>query len=425
MQGKHPPPGPVAVLGAGVVGCATAFALSRAGVPVTVFDALPGPGQATSFANGAQLSYAFVEPLATPAALRKVPVWLLDPASPLRLRLRADPAQWRWLAAFTWACRQPQVEATTRELLALSEASRTVLARWLADVPGLAHAFAHRTNGKLVLHASAKGLAAAARQVAFQQGLGGEQAIWQPAQCVAHDPALAPLMQHMAGGVWTPGEAVGDAHAFCVALAERLPALGARLHWGTPVARLLTQASGWRLQGHGGAALGHFAQVVVCAASGASALLRPLGLRVPIEPIKGYSITLPVVNPAAAPTVSVTDTRQKVVYAPLAGPGGAPQLRVAGMAEIVGHDTRVDEGRIRQLLAATRAAFPGACVASAEQALAQCQPWAGLRPATPTGLPLIGPTPHAGLWLNTGHGSLGFTLACGSAERVARAMISQ
>jgi D-amino-acid dehydrogenase len=404
-----------------VVGCATAFALARRGVPVAVFDVLPGPGQATSFANGAQLSYAFVEPLATPAALRKVPLWLIDPASPLRLRLRADPTQWRWLAAFTLACRQPQVEATTRQLLALSAASRATLAEWMAEDPTLAPAFAHRTNGKLVLHATAKGLAAAARQVAFQQGLGGEQAIWQPRQCVAHDAALAPLVQHMAGGVWTPGEAVGDAHAFCVALVARLRALGAALHFGTPVQQLRKHASGWRLHGQGGTKLGHFAQVVVCTANGTAALLRPLGVRVPMEPIKGYSITVPVVNPAAAPTVSVTDTRHKVVFAPLANAQGRPQLRVAGMAEIVGHNTRIDEGRIRQLLAATEAAFPGACNTCA---VADSQPWAGLRPATPTGLPLIGPTAHPGLWLNTGHGSLGFTLACGSAQHLAQQLLA-
>jgi D-amino-acid dehydrogenase len=386
-----------------------------------VFDALPGPGQATSFANGAQLSYAFVEPLATPAALRKVPVWLLDPASPLRLRLRADPAQWRWLAAFTWACRQRQVEATTRELLALSEASRTVLARWLADVPGLAQAFAHRTNGKLVLHATARSLAAAARQVAFQQGLGVEQALWGPEVCVAHDPALAPLMQHMAGAVWTPGEAVGDAHAFCVALVAQLRTAGAALHFGTPVHGLQPVRGGWRLVGPNGHELGHFNQVVVCAANGAAPLLRPLGVPVPIEPIKGYSITLDVVNPAAAPRVSVTDTRHKVVYAPLQGPQGQLQLRVAGMAEIVGQDTRIDEGRIRQLAAAAYQAFPWACDASPNAPL---RPWAGLRPATPKGTPLLGPTARPGLWLNTGHGSLGFTLACGSAQWLARALLA-
>jgi D-amino-acid dehydrogenase len=429
MQHTSPIRPRVAVIGAGIVGCATAWSLAQRGAAVTLIDANPGPGEATSLANGAQLSYSYVEPLATPAALRKVPRWLLDPASPLRLRLRADPAQWRWLLRFTLACHQRQVERTTAQLLRLSFESREVLSRWLADAT-LGPAVRHAVNGKLVLFDSPAALAAASQQVAFQAKHGCAQQVWSVAQCVQHDPALASLARHMVGGVWTADEAVGDAHTLSQQLASRVALAGHSVRLGTRVEALrlfessrrrgqALRETGWEVKAsQGGRPLApeRFDHVVLCTANETARLTRPLGIKVPIEPIKGYSVTLDVVNPAAAPKVSVTDTRRKVVFAPLTDEQGRVQLRVAGMAELVGHDTRVDEGRIRQLVQATEEAFPGACDTSAA---ADWRPWAGLRPATPTGLPLIGRTPMAGLWLNTGHGSLGFTLAGGSAERLA------
>jgi D-amino-acid dehydrogenase len=211
--------------------------------------------------------------------------------------------------------------------------------------------------------------------------------------------------------VWTPSEEVADPHALAEALVARLHARGAQLRFGAPVVGLLRRNGRvLGVQTTAGEVLAE--QVVLCAGHASRRLARPLGLSLPIEPIKGYSVTLAIRQPALAPRVSITDARRKVVYAPL-----GDTLRVAGMAELVGEDTTLDARRVASLVESAQQTFPGACDAS------DVRPWAGLRPATPGGVPLIGPSRIDGLWLNTGHGSLGLTLACGSAQRIAEAVL--
>lgn len=407
----------VLVIGAGVVGCACAYALQRAGAQVTVVDAAGGPGTGASFANGGQLSYSYVEPLATPTALRNAPRWLLDANSPLRLKLRAEPAQWRWLAAFAAACTTARAQRTTRALLELAAASRAALHAWQHEEAqrGTPLEFAHARNGKLVLQATAAAFDAAARQCRLQQALGCEQTLLDRDGCVAREPALAACAQRYVGGVWTPSEEVGDAHALTLALAQRLAARGARLLFKTPVLDLPRDGARGRLRGAlTSQGLIEAEHVVLCAGHASAALVRRLGIALPIEPIKGYSITVAVTDPSRAPRASITDAGRKIVYAPLGG-----QLRVAGMAELVGDDTAPDPRRIEAMVRAVDDTFPGACD------LNDVWPWAGLRPATPDGRPRIGPTAVPGLWLNTGHGPLGLTLACGSAQRLAGAILGQ
>jgi len=388
------------IVGAGIVGCATAYALARDGWQVTLVDALPAVGQGASLANGAQLSYSYVEPLATPAALRALPGWLLSPSSPLRWRPRPDLQHLRWLAAFVGACRSAEVRRTTEALLALSFASRDTLHAWLRELPG---ALQHARPGKLVIHRDARKRAAVQRQLAWQRELGCRQRLVGADECIALEPALAGVRGDIAFGVWTEDEEVIDAALLSQALAS---ASGATVRLGQ---RALGFEHGKALLlEHGRIEADHF---IVTAGAASAALLRPLGIALPIEPIKGYSVTLPIVRSDAAPRASITDQARKIVFARL-----GKQLRVAGFAELTGFDLGIDDARIASLVAAARETFPGACD------FAQPQPWAGLRPATPSSRPLIGATGVPNLWVNTGHGALGLTLAAGSAALLARLM---
>jgi D-amino-acid dehydrogenase len=460
--GAHPT---AAVVGAGIVGAATAYALARDGWSVTLIDGHASPGQGESRANGAQLSYSYVEPLATPDALRALPGWLLSADSPLRWRPRPEAAHLRWLAAFVAACRWSQVRRTTGALLSLSGLSRETLNRWLADQPGLGEQGLHARPGKLVVYRKAAAKAGVERQLAWQRELGCEQRLVEADECIALEPALAaggggPI----AFGVWTASEEVIDAARLAQGLSE---ASGAELRFDTTVRAIERRGSaGLRLYlagrpagqragragsawqpAEGTALVGQLAagsgltqplaggaivagpeadgaepsgdvievdQLVIAAGPATEALLRPWGWAPPIEPIRGYSVTLPIIESAAAPRASVTDQGRKLVYARL----GA-RLRVAGFAELCGPERRVDPRRIEALCQAVRETFRGAC------RFDDPQPWVGLRPATPSGRPLVGATRWPGVWLNAGHGALGLTLACGSAALLASVMSGQ
>ena len=396
------------VVGGGVVGCATAYLLARAGHQVTLLEALDAPGQVTSLANGAQLSYSYVEPLATPGTLAKVPSMLLDPASPLRLRLTGECAQISWGLRFMQACRQSQVEVATRALLGLSFLSRDELEQATASEQ-LDYDYA--CPGKLVVYPTAEGLDGARRQVIFQAALGCEQAVIDTEACLAREPALMPYRDHIAGGVWTPSEAVGDAARLSWALLAAAGRYGASVRFGARVRGF--KRSGARvtaLQLEGGEDVPTPGTVVLAPGNDAAGLGSRLGLRLPIYPIKGYSVTLPIINAARAPRVSVTDLRRKTVYAPL-----RHSLRVAGFAELVGPDRRIEVDKIRRLIDATEDIFPGACDLTADPAA-----WAGQRPSTPTSMPIVGLTPISNVLINVGHGSLGLTLAMGSARLIER-----
>lgn len=400
-------PGHALVIGAGIVGLGTAWSLLHDGWQVTVVDA-GQPGDGASGGNGAQLSYSYVQPLADPGVWAQLPKLLLSRDSPLRLRPQLDPAQWAWLMSFMMACRTSVSRESTRELLALASHSREVFDR-MRQEEQLDCDFT--ASGKLVLYPDAAGLASARRQVELQAALGGaEQRIVSPAECADIEPALAHYSDRIAGGVHTPSECAVDCGQLCMTLHQRLQASGVEFLLGQPVL-------GWRRERRRVVAVrlasGEVqADVFVLAAgTGSAALARGLGLRLPVYPLKGYSITVPVDASAApsAPHVSVTDLARKVVFARL-----GDRLRVAGMAELVGENRQIDQARIESLKATTRDVFPQMVLTG------DLQPWSGLRPATPRGLPLIGRADGGpdNLWLNAGHGALGLTLAMGSAERL-------
>lgn len=399
-----------------MVGMTTAWRLAHDGHEVTVLERHDGPGEETSFANGGQLSYSYVAPLAGPGVLSKVPGWLLDRDSPMRFRPTADPAQWRWLLAFVRACNAATSEATTRKLLRLAFYSRDLMQAFVqrpeAREEGGGFDFARR--GKLIVHRDAAAYESACRLLDYQASLGCEQQAMDRDATVALEPALGGIRHDIAGAIYTPSEEVGDCHRFCLSLAHLLQGKGAvTMRFGTRVTGLVQ--SGDRVTGvktDEGEVRAD--AVIVAGGIGSVPLLRPLGVRPMLWPLKGYSITVPIVDGAHAPHISVTDFANKIVYARIGN-----TLRVAGMADLVRGGVTIDRERAQTLVTQTRAVF-GSVTNGAD--LDALQPWAGLRPATPDGLPMVGESRVRGLWLNLGHGALGFTLAMGSAGLLADKM---
>jgi D-amino-acid dehydrogenase len=397
----------VCVLGAGIVGLATAWQLNREGHEVCVIDRA-APGAGASGGNGAQLSYSYVQPLADPSIWKQLPKLLLSPSSPLKLRPQLDPLQWRWGMAFLAACNARTSRETTVRLLALAAESRAAFEDMRAEV---APDCDFSATGKLVLYENEASLEGARRQLELQRELGSEQRLVTPDECVALEPALASYRGQMAGAVHTPSECAADCLKVCVELVRALQGRGVQFV-------LDTEIKGFELRRGRVAAVKTEAgdveadAFVMALGTASHRLGRELGVYLPVYPLKGYSITVDVdETPGAAPLVSVTDSARKVVFARIGS-----RLRVAGMAELVGHDASIPATRIETLVDATRAVFPDA------GRLDELHPWTGMRPATPTGVPIVGrlvPAP-SNVIFNTGHGALGFTLAFGSALRVGR-----
>ncbi|HXH04339.1 MAG TPA: D-amino acid dehydrogenase [Candidatus Competibacteraceae bacterium] len=395
----------VCVLGAGVVGVATAYFLARDGHAVTVIEKNPAAGLETSFANGGQLSYSYVAPLAGPGVLSKLPGWLSSRDAPLRFVPQFDLHQWRWCLDFVRACSRSRSRTSTAELLPLSFLSRD-LTRQLTTAEGLDYDW--QQNGKLVVYRDPAAFVDAVALVDYQASLGCEQQALDEAQCLELEPTLEGLRGRIQGGIYTPSEDAGDCRRFCDGLARALAGrYGVQLLFNHTLQEL--RCEGRRIiaarTDQGEIEADAF---VVALGLGSRRALLPLGVRLPLYPLKGYSLTLPVRDGDRAPVVSITDAHHKIVYARL-----GKELRIAGMVELAGENTDLSPRRLAALLAQARDSFPNAGDYD------QAQPWVGLRPATPDSKPILDATPYANLWLNVGHGALGFTLACGSGRVVA------
>jgi D-amino-acid dehydrogenase len=400
----------ICVLGGGVVGVATAYYLARDGHEVTVVDQAEGAGLETSFANGGQLSYSYVAPLADPSVIPKLPSWLVRRDSPLRFVPRLELQQWRWGLAFLRACTAVASRAATVQLLGLGFYSRSLVHALVREEQ---LDFDYVRNGKLVLYRDCGEFEGAKRQMAFQATLGAEQQALSPAACVDLEPALAPLAGVLCGGIHTPSEDAGDCHKFTRGLAAAAAAQGVRFQFGARVQGLI--AWGGRVEA-ARTSLGDIRAdaFVMAMGMGSVEILDGVGIAAPLYPINGYSLTLPVKSAHAPPRISITDSHHKIVYALL-----GDRLRIAGMADVTGLSTGPDPVRLALLARQARETFPdGGDYDNAAT-------WFGRRPATPTSKPIVGATSYANLWLNIGHGALGFTLACGSAKIVADAIASR
>ena len=400
----------ICILGAGVIGVTSAWRLLEAGHRITLVDALPQAGSGASFGNGAQLSYSYVAPLADPSVWSQWPHYLFSSASPLTLRPQADRAQWRWLLQFLAACNGRRAQRTTRELLQLAFFSRDQLGAWHAALP---FNFDHRVAGKLVMFDDPGMLESARQQVALQAELGCQQSVLDAAHCFDIEPALAGGTRQWSGGVYTPSEEVGDCALFCRGLLATMQARpDFRFAHSHPVSRPNVRNGTLHSVIAGDEELQADAFVLALGAD-SPAFARQAGFALPIYPLKGYSITVPLQDPTpqSAPQVSITDLSRKIVYARL-----GERLRVAGRVELVGRDRRIPPRAIAELVQGVRELFPAHADWPDPAALA---PWTGFRPATPTGVPIIGHSPLPNLYLNVGHGALGWTLACGSAALLA------
>jgi D-amino-acid dehydrogenase len=394
----------ICVIGAGVVGLTTAYFLQSEGHAVTVVERAAGPGLGASGGNGAQLSYAFVAPLADASIPSRLPGLLLSRNAPLKIHPRADLRQIRWGLQFLRQANTKAARDTTEALLKLAELSREFIEP-LIEGERIDCDFTR--GGKLVVYPDTASLEAARAQVAYQAALGTRgQVVLAPAQCVEREPAIAGYVEKIVGGVWTPTEAAADCGAFCAEVAMLLARRGAEILYGRTVTRIDRENGQVRALISDAGPI-HADAYILAAGDAAAVLGQTAQIDLPILALKGYSITVRPERGALLPRASITDIRRKIVFAPL-----GRSVRVAGFVEIGNDDRSIPPRRIGALLDATREVLGYDVIAG------DLQPWAGLRPATPSGRPIIGRTPLTNLYVNVGHGALGWTLAAGSARLV-------
>lgn len=394
----------VLVLGGGVIGVTTAWALARQGAEVTVVDRQPGVALETSYANAGQVSPGYSTPWAAPGIPLKAMKWLFQRHAPLALRLDGSWFQLRWMAAMLANCSAERYAVNKERMMRLSEYSRDCLRDWRVQA-GIQ--YDERRGGTLQLLRTQAQLDAAQRDVEVLQSCGVPFELLDRAGVCRAEPALAQARVPFCGGLRLPNDETGDCHRFTTELAARAAAQGVRFLQGRAIDRI--EATGQRVQAvHlADASLLKADRYVLAAGSYSRGLLKPLGLDIPVYPVKGYSLTAPLLDETLAPQSTVLDETYKIALTRLGN-----RIRVGGMAELGGFDLRLNPRRRETLEKVTRELFPGGDLAQAEF-------WTGLRPMTPDGTPLVGATPLHNLFLNTGHGTLGWTMACGSAQVLA------
>ena len=405
----------VMVLGAGITGVTTAWFLRRAGFRVSVIERQDEAARETSFANGGQISVSHPEPWANPAAPFIALRWMGRAGAPLKLRPGLNVEQWQWMTGFLRECLPWRSRRNTATIAALAVHSLAEL-RQLRGLAGIDDAYDAQRRGLLHLFFEAAAFARAKGRIEELGAFGIELRACTAKECAEIEPALAACSPQLAGALYAPNDESGDAMRFSQALARVLADDGVRFHYGSRIERLLP-AAGRRVSGveicHAGGRETLSADAfVICLGSHGRRLLRPLGEPLPIYPLKGYSITAPVRDAACAPQVSLTDESRRIVCSRL-----GERLRIAGTAELGGYGLDIDPARVDVLLEWAKTRLPGAIESE------RATPWAGLRPGIPGGVPIIGRGEHhENLWLNTGHGPLGWTLACGSASVLAALM---
>ena len=410
----------VVVLGAGLLGVTSAYFLRQQGHDVTVVDRQATPAAETSFANGGQISVSHAEPWANPSAPLKVLQWLGQEDAPLLFRLRADMRQWLWGLQFLRECTPARTRHNIAQIVRLGTYSRDTLQQ-LRRERGIA--YDERTQGILHFYTSQKEFDGAEAPAAQMRELGCDRRVISADEAVRIEPALRHIRPQLAGATYTAEDESGDANRFARELVERCEADGVRFLMSHTVTAL-REAGGAIDHVEATDSEGRFQRLradayVLAMGSLSPVYAKPLGLALPIYPAKGYSVTMPVKDASMAHQVSLTDDEYKLVFSRLTtqeapGKPGADRLRIAGTAELNGYDRDLNRVRCEAIVRRVEQLFPGAGDTS------QAQFWTGLRPATPSNVPIIGRSKLPNLFLNTGHGTLGWTHACGSGKSIAR-----
>ena len=400
----------VIVLGAGLLGVTSAYFLRQQGHDVSVVDRQASPAAETSFANGGQISVSHAEPWANPSAPLKVLMWLGKEDAPLLFRIRADMRQWLWGLQFLRECTPARTRHNIGQIVRLGTYSRDMLQQLRRDI-GIA--YDERTQGILHFYTSQKEFDGAEGPAAQMRALGCDRRVISADEAVKLEPALRHIRPQLAGATYTAEDESGDANQFARELVKRCEADGVKFLMSHTVTAL--REAGGRID-HVEAtdSEGRFqrlrADAYVLAMGSLSPLYaKPLGIALPIYPAKGYSVTMPVKDASMAHQVSLTDDEYKLVFSRL-----GDRLRIAGTAELNGYDRDLNRVRCEAIVKRVEQLFPGA--GDSEQA----QFWTGLRPATPSNVPIIGRSKLPNLYLNTGHGTLGWTHSCGSGKSIAR-----
>jgi D-amino-acid dehydrogenase len=394
------------VLGAGVVGVATAYALARRGVQVTIIDRADIAGSGASFANGAQLSYIYTDALASSALLKQLPMLALGRDSAFRLRPSLDPGQIAWLMRFIRNCTRQRYLENSLEGLQLGLESQLAM-RALLENHNIE--FGHQSPGKMLVYDDAAAFKSACEMVSVRQSHGATQEILTPKEAIHKEAALAERAGSFVGAVYSPQEELGDPHKFCNALLSQLVT-----GYGVQV-RMATDVQSWKADKDMTVVLTKAGeaiacdQLVICAGMDAATLLKKHGLGSSLMPMKGYSFT--AAPGPASPKMSITDISRKTVFCPLDG-----AIRVAGIAELGARSTKIDPHQLASLVSTAAGVLP-----LAADYAGTYQSWAGIRPMTANALPIIGKVAPR-VTINIGHGMLGWTYAMGSAERAARLM---
>ncbi|ABK07817.1 D-amino acid dehydrogenase [Burkholderia cenocepacia] len=393
----------VVILGSGVVGVASAYYLARAGHEVTVIDREAGPALETSFANAGQISPGYAAPWAAPGVPLKAVKWMFEKHAPLAIRLDGTRFQLQWMVQMLRNCTAERYAVNKGRMVRLAEYSRDCLQALRADT-GIQ--YEGRTGGTLQLFRTQQQLDGAAKDIAVLQEANVPFELLSPAELKHAEPALAAVSHKLTGGLRLPGDETGDCQLFTTRLAALAESLGVKFRYNTPIDALAI--AGGKIAGvQCGSETVRADAYVVALGSYSTNFISNL-MKIPVYPLKGYSITAPIVDAAAAPVSTVLDETYKIAITRF-----DQRIRVGGMAEIVGFDKTLRAARRETLEMCVNDLFPGGGDTS------KATFWTGLRPMTPDGTPIVGRTPVSNLFLNTGHGTLGWTMSCGSGQLLA------
>jgi D-amino-acid dehydrogenase len=398
----------VLVLGSGVIGVTSAYCLARAGASVTVIDRQSGPAMETSFANAGQISPGYASPWAAPGLPLKALSWMFQRHSPLAIRPDGSLWQWQWMARMLRECSPERYSTNKERMVRLAEYSRDHLRQLRAEL-GLQ--YEGRALGTLQVFRTPAQLQGASKDTAVLDRCQVPYQLMTPQDCMQQEPALARRQHLLTGGLYLPGDETGDCHLFTQHMAQKARDLGVQFKHDVEIDQLLHDGhriTGVRVLTPQGPEVRLADAYVLALATYSRAMVRELGLDLPVYPVKGYSLTLPIHNAEAAPRSTVLDETYKVALTRF-----DDRIRVGGMAELAGFDMSLRERRRQTLERVVQDLFPDAAP------LDQGVFWTGLRPMTPDGTPVIGPTRIDKLWINTGHGTLGWTMACGSGQVLA------